>query len=678
MSVHRVTMSAADWRSKDRRIIIEHIWPEIECGRYPVKRVVGDTFEVQADVFREGHDLLGVALACARVPDSGARRLQWDEVRMWPLENDRWVGRFPLSEIGTWRYRIAAWTDRFGTWRRDMARRLEAGQVEEGDVLEGLALIDAAAGRMKRAEAKALSQLVASARDAGDPIQSGQILMDEQILDLVGRFPDRSAGSLSRELTLTVDPVPARFSAWYELFPRAQGGPGRHGTFDDVIAQLPHVAGMGFDVLYLPPIHPIGRTNRKGPNNTLGAGPEDVGSPWAIGNEEGGHKSIEPRLGTFEDFDRLVTAARGHGIQIAMDYAIQVSPDHPYVREHPDWFFIRPDGSIKYAENPPKKYQDIYPINFYCADRESLWNELKSIVLFWIERGVTTFRVDNPHTKPIPFWEWLIADVKRQHPQTIFLAEAFTRPNVMRALAKAGFTQSYTYFTWRVTRWELTEYLTELTQSEMKEYFRGNLWPNTPDILHDFLVRGGLPAFKLRLVLAATLSSAYGIYSGYELGINTPLHPGSEEYLNSDKYQLNSYDWDQTHSIAGFIGWINRIRRTNPALHLYDNLRFYNNGANDNIIVYGKSTPDGQNRVLVVVNLDPFNAQETWIGVPFWEWGFGSDEPYQVHDFLTGETYLWRGEYNYIRLDPGRQPAHIFLVTRAGVPTPSVREIDFA
>jgi starch synthase (maltosyl-transferring) len=494
----------------------------------------------------------------------------------------------------------------------------------------------------------------------------------------VQRYPDRSHSSVSAELGITVDPILARFSSWYELFPRSQGQAGVHGTFADVIAQLPRIARMGFNVLYLPPIHPIGRTFRKGRNNALNAEEGDVGSPWAIGNENGGHKAIEPALGTFEDFARLVEAARLLGIHVAMDFAIQTSPDHPYVREHPEWYFVRPDGSIKYAENPPKKYQDIYPMDFYGSNHEALWEELKSIVLFWVDRGVTVFRVDNPHTKPIALWEWLIAEVKGEHPEVIFLAEAFTRPKVMRALAKAGFTQSYTYFAWRVTRWELTDYLTELTQSEMKEYFRGNLWPNTPDILHDFLQHGGLPAFRIRLILAATLSSDYGIYSGYELGINTPVHPGSEEYLDSDKYQLNYYEWDQPHSLEPLITRINAIRRANPALHLYDNLRFYASGSNDNIIVYGKATPDGQNRVLIAVNLDPFTSQDTWVGVPYWEWGFGPDEPYQVHDLLTGDTYLWRGEYNYVRLDPSRQPAHIFLVSRAGTPTPEFREINFS
>ena len=674
-------MNLTDYIPESRQILIEHIWPEIDCGRYPAKRVVGDIFEVQADIFRDGHDLIAAALKYRQMSGPGTADTGWQEVPMRKLDDDRWSGRFPLTPLGRYCYQIEAWNDRFGTWRHDMEKRILAGQVMESDVLEGVALAKSAAARMPPREVGRIDRLVDAVQKALTPLDAGQLLLADDVTELLNRYPDRSCTAVSRELEVTVDPVAARFSTWYELFPRSQGKPGRHGTFQDVIEQLPRIAGMGFDVVYLPPIHPIGRTNRKGPNNTLNAGTNAVGSPWAIGNENGGHKAIEPALGTLEDFDRLVKAAERKGIHLALDFAIQCSPDHPYVREHPEWFFIRPDGAIKYAENPPKKYQDIYPINFYCKDREALWEELKSVILFWIGRGVKIFRVDNPHTKPISFWEWVIGEVKQQHPETIFLAEAFTRPKVMKALAKAGFTQSYTYFTWRTTRWELTEYLTELTQSEMKEYYRGNLWPNTPDILHEFLQDGGLPAFKLRLVLAATLSSVYGIYSGYELGINVPVRPGSEEYLNSDKYQINSYDWNQPYYLGNFIGLINQIRRNNPALQLYDNLRFYFNGNNDNIIIYGKATPDGENRVLVVANLDPFNAQDSWVGVPYSEWGFAADEPYQVHDLLTNETYTWHGEYNYVRLDPRRQPAHIFSVGEYVKPVdhaPAIREIDFS
>ena len=669
------------YTAENLEILIEHISPEIDGGRYRAKRVVGDLFEVQADIFREGHDQIAAVLEYRPVPDSTVSDTEWHEVPMQSLVNDRWSGQFPLLDLGTYRYRIQAWNDRFGTWRRDMEKRVQAALVAESDVLEGVALVEGTSTRMSSGDAGRAHELVAAVTKAATPLKGGGLLLAADVSELMNRYPDRSSPAISGELEVTVDPVVARFAAWYELFPRSQGEPGLHGTFRDVMQQLPRVARMGFDVLYLPPIHPIGRTNRKGRNNTLDAGPDDVGSPWAIGNEEGGHKSIEPALGTLEDFDELVAEARKQGIQIAMDYAIQCSPDHPYVKEHPEWFFIRPDGTIKYAENPPKQYQDIYPINFYCEDQEALWEELRSIVLFWIEHGVTVYRVDNPHTKPFPFWEWMIGTIKRQHPEAVFLAEAFTRPKVMKALAKIGFTQSYTYFTWRNTQWELIEYLTELTQTEMKEYFRGNLWPNTPDILHEFLQHGGLPAFTLRLVLAATLSSVYGMYGGYELGINTPLRPGSEEYLDSEKFQIAHYDWNQPHSLSNFIGRINRIRRNNPALQLYDNLRFYSSGNNEHILVYGKATPDGVNRILIVANLDPFNAHETWIGVPFWEWGFTADEPYRVHDLLTDETYIWQGEYNFVRLDPARQPAHVFAVSAYATPlelTLETREIDFS
>lgn len=675
-------MDVTQYLPEGRQILIEHISPEIDGGRYVAKRVVGDMLEVQADIFRDGHDLIAAALRYRHLPSTTEQDKQdaaWDEVPMRKGDNDRWWGHVPLPLVGRYCYRIEAWNDPFGTWRRDMEKRVAAGEVTDSDVQEGVLLVEDAATRMPAEDAGWVERLAAAVRDQTDALEAGRLFLAEGVSALLDRYADRSAVATSHELELIVDPVVARYAAWYELFPRSQGPEGRHGTFLDVIKQLPRVEAMGFDVLYLPPIHPIGRTNRKGPNNTLGAGPHDVGSPWAIGNEDGGHKSIEPSLGSFDDFDKLVQAAEDHGIQIALDFAIQCSPDHPYVKEHPEWFFIRPDGTIKYAENPPKKYQDIYPINFYCKDRQALWEELKSIVEFWIARGVMIFRVDNPHTKSIPFWEWLIGAVKDHYPEAIFLAEAFTRPKVMRALAKAGFSQSYTYFTWRTTRAELTEYLTELTQSEMVEYFRGNLWPNTPDILHEFLQQGGLGAFRLRLVLAATLSSVYGMYSGYELGINAPMRPGSEEYLNSDKYQINSYDWDQPHSLAALIGRVNAIRRDNPALHLYDNLRFYAGGGNDNIIAYGKATPDGTNRLLVVVNLDPYNAQDSWIAAPYWEWGLAADEPYQVHDLLTGATYTWHGEYNYVRLEPWRQPAHIFLVVKGMELSEQVvgfREID--
>ena len=656
----------SDKIQESQQIVIERITPELDGGRYPVKRVTGDCVEVQADIFRDGHDLIAAALKY-RLLD-GSKTTEWQEVPMQKFDNDRWRGEFEVTTVGRYAYTIEAWNDRFKTWQTDMKKRVEAVQVAQSDVQEGVALVKEAQSRMTTALPKTHADaLLMAVQEASDPVQAGKLFLVDEVSQLMNDHPDRTNAAHYHQLEIIVDPLRARYSAWYELFPRSQSSePGRSGTFQDVIAQLPRVAGLGFDVLYLPPIHPIGRSNRKGPNNTLDAGPNDPGSPWAIGNENGGHKSIEPSLGTFEDFDQLVKEAERHGIAVALDFAIQCSPDHPYVKEHPEWFFVRPDGSIKYAENPPKKYQDIYPINFYGGHREALWQELKSVVMFWCERGIRVFRVDNPHTKALPFWEWMIAEVKTVYPETIFLAEAFTRPKVMRQLAKVGFTHSYTYFTWRNERQELTEYLTELTQSEMKEYYRGNLWPNTPDILHEFLQHGGLPAFKLRLVLAATLSSCYGMYSGYELGINTPVRAGAEEYLNSDKYQINYYDWSQPHYLGDYIRRVNQARQNNRALQLYDNLRFFQNGTNDKIIAYGKATPDYDNVVLAVVNLDPHNAQDTYIGVPYWEWGISRDEPYLVTDLLTDTTYTWQGEYNYVRLDPNYNPAHLFVVSRQG------------
>ncbi len=459
---------------------------------------------------------------------------------------------------------------------------------------------------------------------------------------------------------MVVDPVLARFGAWYETFPRSLGAPSRPGTLADCVVHLPRIAGMGFDVLYLPPIHPIGRTFRKGRNNTLPAAPDDPGSPWAIGNEHGGHKGIEPALGTLADFRALVAAAAEHKVEIALDYALQCSPDHPYVREHPEWFYARPDGSIKYAENPPKKYQDIYPLNFYCRDREALWEELKSILLFWIDQGVRIFRVDNPHTKPLPFWGWLIGEIQAVHPEVIFLSEAFTRPKIMHALAKAGFTQSYTYFTWRNFKHEIINYFTELTQTEEAEYFRGNLFTNTPDILPPILQQGGRPAFVLRLVLAATLSPAYGIYSGFELCEHAAL-PDSEEYRDSEKYEIKHRDYSATGNLEPLITRVNAIRRENPALQQYRNLRFYP-CSDDNMLCYGKQ--HGDNAVVICVNLDPFDTHTTDVQLPLETLGIGPDERFAVEDLLAGGRHLIKGAAQRIRLDPGESPALVWRLTR--------------
>ncbi len=468
-----------------------------------------------------------------------------------------------------------------------------------------------------------------------------------------------------RDYAVIVDRERGRFAAWYEMFPRSQSAvAGRHGTFADAERSLVRVAELGFDTVYLPPIHPLGRTHRKGRDNSLTAGPEDPGSPWAIGNEDGGHTAVDPRLGTLADFERFVQSARALGIEVALDYALQCSPDHPWTREHPDWFFIRPDGTIRYAENPPKKYQDIYPLDFWCADREALWRACLDIGRFWIARGVRIFRVDNPHTKPLALWEWLIAEIKAERPDVIFLAEAFTRPKRMQALAKLGFTQSYTYFTWRNTAHELTEYLSELTGTELAEYFRGNLFTNTPDILHEYLQEGGRPAFRARLVLAATLSPLYGIYSGFELCENVPVRPGSEEYLHSEKFEIRVRDWQAPGNIDADVRAINRIRRENPALQQHTTLSFHTS-ENERILFYRRGLPDGTNDLLVAVNLDPHHAEESMVHVPLDALGIPASEAFVVHDLLTDERYTWRGERNYVRLDPAERVAHVLRVERA-------------
>ena len=499
-----------------------------------------------------------------------------------------------------------------------------------------------------------------------------EVALDAELQRAMGLQADRSGATRYRVLEVVVDPPRARFGAWYEMFPRSAGAdPSRSATFDEAAALLPYVAGMGFDVLYLPPIHPIGRSFRKGRNNALEGTPDDPGSPWAIGSDAGGHKAVEPGLGTLEDFDRFVKSARSHGLEIALDLAYQTSPDHPYVKEHPEWFRRRADGTIKYAENPPKKYQDIYPINFESDDWQALWLELKSVIEFWIGHGVKIFRVDNPHTKPYRFWEWALDDIKRSHPETIFLAEAFTRPKIMRYLAKCGFTQSYTYFTWRNTQAELTEYFTELTQTEVREYLRPNLFANTPDILHEYLQLGGRPAFQARFVLAATLGASYGIYSGYELVENVPLKPGSEEYLDSEKYQIRPRDFARPDSLSALIARVNRIRRDHPSLQRDWGLRFHVTD-NPQLLAYSKRSEEGDDLIMVVVNLDPLNMQHGFVQLPLADWGMkpDADATVEVRDLLSDERYFWRGEWNYVRLDPQLRVAHI-LAVRLDAPLPA-------
>ena len=590
-----------DWT----RVIIEGVAPEVDGGRFPIKRTVGEEVVVSADIFTDGHDSI---VAVLRHRQSGAA--DWEEIPMTLLSNDRWTSRFTVTRQGWHEYTIQARVDRYVTWHKELIKRHESGQQDlTSELLEGAQLVREAAERAVGADADWLqnrARFLAGSESQTARIRAG---LEQELIERMARHPDtRGAAAYDRTLRIMVERERARYGAWYEMFPRsASPDLGRHGTFRDVEARLPYVAEMGFDVLYLPPIHPIGRAFRKGPNNTLTPGPDDPGSPWAIGGQEGGHMAILPELGTFEDFDRLVRKARELGIEIAMDVAFQCSPDHPYVRDHPDWFRHRPDGTIKYAENPPKKYQDIYPIEFECADWKALWAELRDVFLFWIGHGVSIFRVDNPHTKPFRFWDWVIKEVWDKHPDTIFLSEAFTRPKVMRRLAKGGYSQSYTYFTWRNSKAELTEYLTELTQSESAEYMRGNLFANTPDINPEFLQIGGRPGFIIRLVLASTLSATYGIYGPvYEQCVGTPLRPGSEEYLNSEKYQITHWDLDVPWSLRDYIARINEIRRENPALHHNRNLRFFEVD-NEAILCFGKATPDMSNLIFVVVNLDPIS-----------------------------------------------------------------------
>ncbi|HEX6313381.1 MAG TPA: alpha-1,4-glucan--maltose-1-phosphate maltosyltransferase, partial [Gemmatimonadaceae bacterium] len=543
------------------RVVIEGVTPEIDAGRFPVKRVLGDMMVVEVDAFADGHDVLDTVLLHRRV---GAG--SWLETRMKPLPNDRWRGAFPVEQLGEYEYTCESWVDRFLTWRALLKKRIAAGQDLQVELTIGAGIVAEAAGRATGDDATQLHEWAAVLGGNGEVQARTEVALDSALVELMRRHADRRfATRYERTLRVRVDRQRARFSTWYELFPRSCARPsdaGRHGTFADCAARLDDIAAMGFDVIYLPPIHPIGTSFRKGPNNTLTPGPDDPGSPWAIGSSEGGHDAIHPQLGTFADFERLVLRAAEKGMEIALDLAFQATPDHPWVRVHPDWFRHRPDGTIQYAENPPKKYQDIYPLDFESGDWRGLWQELERVIEFWIGHGVKIFRVDNPHTKAFAFWEWVIARVQARHPETIFLAEAFTRPKVMYRLAKLGFTQSYTYFAWRNTKEELTEYFTELTQSEVREYFRPNLWPNTPDILTEYLQFGGRPAFAVRYILAATLGASMGIYGpAYELGEHTPREPGSEEYRDSEKYQIRAWPLEAPHSLRDLIARMNAIRR---------------------------------------------------------------------------------------------------------------------
>ena len=645
-----------------RRVVIENVQPEIEAGRFAIKRVIGEHVEVTADIHADGHDILFAVLQHRSPSQSG-----WREVAMQPLVNDRWKAEFRVSEQGRYFYTVSAWVDPFKSWRRDLRKKFEAGQDVGLDLLVGVSLIEDAAGR---AQGNDREQLLLRATELKEKRAKNQQLamesVDDQLTALMQRYADRRrATTYDRELAVVVDRVKARFSTWYEIFPRSSADePGKHGTFRDCEKQLPYIADMGFDVLYFPPIHPIGRINRKGKNNSEQASPDDVGSPWAIGAEEGGHDAILPQLGTIEDFKSLQAKAKDLGLEMALDLAFQCTPDHPYVKAHKEWFRVRPDGSVQYAENPPKRYQDIYPIYFENDHAEELFQELKRVVLYWIAQGIRIFRVDNPHTKPFEFWEWLINGIKSEYTDVLFLAEAFTRPKVMYRLAKLGFTQSYTYFAWRNTKSELTEYFTELTQTEVREFFRPNLWPNTPDILTEFLQFGGRPAFMIRVTLAATLGASYGIYGpAFELCENRALRPGSEEYLDSEKYQLRHWNTNDPRSLKGLIARLNQIRKENPALQSDWSLRFHETD-NDQLIVYSKTTEDLSNVVVTVVNLDPYYTQAGWVDLSLETLGLDPSQPYQMHDLLSEARYLWHGPHNYLQLNPQMMPAHVFVVRR--------------
>jgi len=643
------------------RLVIEHVTPELDAGRFPVKRVLGELVRVEADILKDGHDEIeGHVLY--REPSGAA----WKKAKLqYDYESDRWHAQFTVDRLGDWDFSVEAWPDRYGSWVRDLRKRLGAGQDVSAALLEGAALLRRAAKSRDSVTATRLrdvSQRIANASVKQED-RVGLAQSDEIRLLAHGPLEPEDLTRYEPVLRILVEREVALAGAWYELFPRSQSNiAGRHGTFADVEDRLAELAALGFDVVYLPPIHPIGETHRKGRNNSRVAQPSDVGSPWAIGSSAGGHTAVHPELGTLSDFDQLIRTASDFGLEIALDFALQCSPDHPWVKEHPEWFYIRADGSIQYAENPPKKYEDIYPINFWCADRQNLWNACLDVFLFWISHGVKIFRVDNPHTKPFAFWAWILTEVRKRHPDTVFLSESFTRPKRMKGLAKHGFSQSYTYFTWKNTSWEIRDYLTELNERGTADFFRPNFFANTPDILHEFLQTGGRPAFRIRLLLAATLSPSYGIYSGFELCENRAVALGSEEYLNSEKYEIRQRKWNQFGNIKHDIARLNRIRKENPALTVLGNLRFLSTEY-EQILAYHKHAPG--NDLIIVVNLDPKRMHECMVHVPLEELGLGEDQMFEVEDLLTAVRHTWRGRRNYVRLDPSERVGHVLRLVKS-------------
>ncbi|MEK6480484.1 alpha-1,4-glucan--maltose-1-phosphate maltosyltransferase [Catalinimonas sp. 4WD22] len=644
-----------------QRVVIEHLTPQVENGQFPAKRSLSEPVEVQADIYSDGHDVVKAILLYKHVDDK-----KMHEMSMNFIINDRWKASFTPEVTGFYEYTILAYVDHFASWQYGIRKKYEAQQDIHVDLLIGAEMLENTAKKVKGESKHQLNEWAERLRkhDHQDFIdQAVELALSHEVTELMDKHYDRSdATTYPEKLKVEVERNKAIFSTWYELFPRsAAAEPGRHGNFHDVVKLLPEIQGMGFDVIYLPPIHPIGRKFRKGLNNALNANPGDPGSPWAIGAEEGGHKAIHPELGNMDDFQHLLREAENHGIEIALDIAFQCSPDHPYVKDHPQWFKWRPDGTVQYAENPPKKYQDILPINFENDDWQNLWEELKSVIQYWVDHGVKIFRVDNPHTKSFAFWQWAIGEIRSAHPEVIFLAEAFTRPRVMERLAKAGFNQSYTYFTWRNNPWEMREYMKELTQGPLRDYFRPNFWPNTPDILPPVLVHGGEAAFIMRLILAATLSSNYGLYGPvYEFGLNTP-YPGKEEYLDSEKYEIKHWEWHKETRIKEIITRINKIRKENPALQHTYNIHFAESG-NPNILCFGKYDEKNKNTIIVAVNMDPYNRQGTSVKIPVEEIGINLHAPYTVYDLLSYSRYTWHGDWNYVELDPYQMPAHVFRV----------------
>jgi len=658
----RSTENAATMQlSSFPRLAIEHISPSVDGGKWPVKRLVGDSVAVSAAIYKDGHDVITAGVRYRRRGEAEFRHVELS----YEYNPDRWFGRFVVDTPGLWEMQIEAYPDAFKTWKRDLDKRLQAGQDIEPELLEGAALVRR---RKRLAPADLQTPLDNAARvltDAAVGLETRKrVAFSHALEDLMNAPLAEDDVCRSATYFVRVDRVEAGFAAWYELFPRSQGtSPGVHGTLADTERRIPDIAAMGFDVIYLPPVHPIGRTHRKGKNNSTVARVGDVGSPWAIGADEGGHMAIHPDLGTIEDFRRLVRAAAEFGVEIALDFALQCSPDHPWVKEHPEWFFVRSDGSVRYAENPPKKYEDIYPLNFWGEGAESLWQACRDVILYWVSEGVRTFRVDNPHTKPLSFWEWCIREVQERHPDVVFLSESFTRPNRMQGLAKLGFSQSYTYFTWKNGKQELTDYLEELSRPPMSDFYRPNFFANTPDILHEYLQKGGRPAFRVRLLLAATLAPVYGIYSGFELCENVAVHEGSEEYLDSEKYEIRVRDWNDPNNIRRDVAKLNRIRRAEPALRRLDNLRFLPASSPD-IIAYLKwdPSPKAPRHLLVVANLNPHEVREATIEVPLDMLGIPDGAPYKVHDLLHGASYTWLGRNNYVRLVPTDRVGHLFLI----------------